>query len=117
MQAAGGMGAMGGMGGIDQQALQEAMRVQAMPLIAAAVAARRAEQGVLVVSGIPAARADGVVGCCVAVGLLAAHFWKKKRSASGRALPGMYSQYDKAGKHWCAHLLPCGVARSPALAG
>ena len=38
--------------------------------IASAVAARRAEQGVLVVSGIPDERADGVVGCYVAFGLI-----------------------------------------------
>ena len=38
--------------------------------IAPAVAARRAEQGVLVVSGIPDERADGVVGCYVAFGLI-----------------------------------------------
>ena len=44
--------------------------------IASAVAARRAEQGVLVVSGIPDERADGVVGCYVAFGLI------EKRRAS-----------------------------------
>ncbi|MED6329088.1 MAG: hypothetical protein VX450_01175, partial [Actinomycetota bacterium] len=38
--------------------------------IASAVAARRAEQGVLVVSGIPDERADRVVGCYSAFGLI-----------------------------------------------
>ena len=38
--------------------------------IASAVAARRAEQGVLVVSGIPDAHADQVVGCYVAFSLI-----------------------------------------------
>ena len=39
-------------------------------IMAPAVAARRAEQGVRVVSGIPDERADGVVGCYVAFGLI-----------------------------------------------
>ena len=49
----------------------------------------------------------------VVIGLLVAHLWKKKRFSSGRALPGLYSQYDKAGKHWCARdFLAARSARS-----